>query len=143
MQNTKYTLVRAAHLLNILGLHTGDQFAARHVGLDVCAAIYVAAEGDTFPAEFTTDEVASIRLIEASAGAMTAIRALSAVLDSEPCETEIEPGTHVPDYIEHVSNWAATAPIGATEPPTKDEVIDRILRAANVASLQTTAAPAA
>lgn len=137
MQNTKYTLARAAHFLNILGLHTGDQFAARHVGLDVCAAIYVAAENDTFPEEFTTDEVASIRLIESSADAMTAIRALSAVLDSEPCETEIAPGHTVPDYIEHVSNWAATAPIGATEPPTKEQVIDRILRAADIAALET------
>lgn len=130
MQDTTYTLNRAAYLLTFLGLHTGEQFAASDSdALDVCAAIYFAAEG-TFPQEFVTDEVTSLALIEASAGAMQAIRALSAALDSEPCETEIAPGVTVPDYIEHVSNWAATPPIGETTPPTTAEVIGRILRAA-------------
>ncbi|MFD5899082.1 hypothetical protein [Streptomyces sp. NPDC060366] len=125
------TLSRAAHLIDLLGLHTGDQFAdSKSDALDVCAAIYFAAEGG-FPPEFSTDEDASIRLIECSAPAMQAIRAISNALDSEPCVTEIVPGHEVPDHIEHVSNWAATAPIGHTAPPTASEVIGRILRTAN------------
>jgi hypothetical protein len=134
MHSTDYTLSRAAHLLNSIGLHTGDQFAAPDSdALDVCAAIYFAAE-NSFPKEFSLDEIASIRLIESSAGAMTAIRVLSDSLDSEPCETEIAPGVTVPDYIEHVSNWAATPAIGEKTPPTTAEVIGRLLRAAQQAT---------
>ena len=143
MQNTAYTLQRAAYLITMLGLHRGEQFAATDSdALDICAAVYMAAE-ESCPPEFTTDEVASLAIIEASAGAMAAIRAISDALDSSVCETEIEPGTYVPDYIEHVSNWAATAPIGEHFPPSTDEVIGRILRAANTVATQTPAAPAA
>ncbi|MFE6412622.1 hypothetical protein ACFVOR_37445 [Streptomyces sp. NPDC057837] len=138
MHDTAHTLERTAYLLTMLGLHTGDQFAARDSdALDVCAAVYMATEG-TCPPEFTTDEVASLAIIGASAPAMAAIRAISDVLDSAVCETEVEPGTWVPDYIEHVSNWAATAsPVEPKRPPTVDEVIGRILRAANHAAIQT------
>jgi hypothetical protein len=138
MQTTAHTLERTAYILTMLGLHTGDQFAASDSdALDICAAVYMAAEG-TCPPEFTTDEVASLAIIGASAPAMAAIRAISDALDSEACETEIEPGTRVPDYIEHVSNWAATAsPIHPKRPPTVDEVIGRILRAAQALDQRT------
>ncbi|WP_189750815.1 hypothetical protein, partial [Streptomyces tendae] len=133
--NTPYTLRKMAEVIDLNGLHRGDQFAAPGIlpRLDISALAYVLAERltpDRYPREFFTDECASLRLIEASAGAMTAIRALSDALDSEPCETEIAPGHSVPDYIEHVSNWAATPGLFSTTPPSNSEVIGRILRAA-------------
>jgi hypothetical protein len=139
--NTARILKQAAYLIHLNGLHTGDQFAAPgpRGALDICAAVYIAAEKKT-PPEFFTDEAASLRLIESSAKAMAAIRAISDALDNEPCETEIEPGTRVPDYIEHVSNWAATRAPFAPAPPTTSEVIGRILRAAqNLTTSQTAA----
>lgn len=136
MHSTAWILRRMASIAAVDGLHTGEQFAHRGVTdrLDICALAYTVAEDQPAPAEFFTDEVASLRLIEASAGAMQAIRTLSAALDSEPCETEIAPGVTVPDYIDHVSNWAATPPIGETFPPTTAEVIGRILRASDQAT---------
>jgi hypothetical protein len=134
VNNTETTLHGMALHADIHGIHTGEQFAAFGTFgplLDICAIAYMQAEGGTIPAEFYTDEVASLRLIESSAGAMAAIRALSDALDSEPCETEIAPGYTVPDYIEHVFNWTATAPIGENTPPSTAEVIGRILRAAH------------
>ena len=132
MHNSAEVLQRAAYILSLFGLHTGDQFAAPDSrALDVCAAVYMAAE-DSCPPEFTTDEVTSLAIIGASAPAMAAIRAISEALDSAVCETETAPGLYEPDYIEHVSNWAATAsPVDPKRPPTVDEVIGRILRAAN------------
>lgn len=135
MPSTASILRGTAQLLATRGLHIGTQFAAPNIGplpggLDICAAVCVAAEG-MVPDEFYADEVASLRLIECSAGAMQAIRAISAVLDTEPCETEIAPGHTVPDYIEHVSTWAMTPPVFETRPPCLSEVIGRILRAAD------------
>ncbi|MCX4571573.1 hypothetical protein OOK48_35215 [Streptomyces viridodiastaticus] len=130
MNTTAYDLHVMAAYVNLHGLHTGNQFAAANNRLDICAIAYVVAEDCTVPAEFYTDEVASLRLIECSAKAMAAIRAISDALDSEPCETEIAPGHSVPDYIEHVSNWAAVPGLFATAPPSTSEVIGRILRAA-------------
>lgn len=133
MPDTARILEQAACLISLCGLHTGDQFAAPnpHGPLDACAAIYIAAEkpGAT-PAEFYTDEVTSLALIEASADAMQAIRALSDALDTEPPTTEIVPGMEVPDHIDHVSNWAATTPPFANRPPTETEVIGRLIRTA-------------
>ncbi|WP_446458703.1 hypothetical protein [Streptomyces rochei] len=114
-----------AYLLHHGGLHTGTQFASPQGPLDVCAAAYAITEGN-LPDAFYEDEVTSIELIEASERAMAAIRAISHALDTAPCATD-----GGPDYIEHVSNWAATPPIGATQPPTTSEVIGRILRAAD------------
>jgi hypothetical protein len=143
MQTTAETLTETAHIVATHGRHIGEQFAASDSdAVDICAAAYMAAEGFC-PIEFSTDEIASIRLIEASAPAMAAIRAISDALDSSVCETEIAPGVYVPDYIEHVSNWAATPPIGCTEPPTTSEVIGRILRARDNLTTPTTNAHAA
>lgn len=145
MPNTTETILAlAAYTLHRRGLHCGNQFAApgSHGSLDVCAAIFIAAEHGPAgpyvlakdwltPPEFYTDEDASLRLIECSAPAMQAIRALSNALDTEPPTTRISDDHEVSDYIEHVSNWAATAPIGYDFPPTTSEVIGRILRTAN------------
>ena len=149
MHNTAEVLQRMAEVISLHGVHTGDQFAVRThndrlTQHDICALAWVVAEGRIAPREFFTDEVTSLTIIGASAPAMAAIRAISDVLDSAVCETEVEPGTWVPDYIEHVSNWAATAsPVEPKRPPTVDEVIGRILRAANHAAIQTPTAPAA
>ncbi|CAK7288598.1 hypothetical protein [Streptomyces misionensis] len=142
MNPTAVTLTGMACYADIHGLHTGEQFAVDGpLGprLDICAIAYMQAEGGTIPPEFYADEIASIRLIECSAKAMAAIRAISDVLDSSVCEDPIAPGVSVPNYIEHVSNWVATNPIGATKPPTTSEVIGRILRAANTLATQTPA----
>ncbi|MFE0207068.1 hypothetical protein [Streptomyces sp. NPDC058985] len=128
MPSTRRVLRRMATVINTQGLHCGEQFAAHGPmdQLDICAIAYTVAEDRPAPAVFFTNDVDSSALIEASEPAMAAIRAISAALDSEPCETDGRP-----DYIEHVSNWAATAPIGEHFPPSTSEVIGRILRAAD------------
>jgi hypothetical protein len=140
MNATPFVLQKMATVISTCGLHTGDQFA--HHGpmdtYDICAVAYLVAEDRPAPAAFYTDETASIALIEASDRAMAAIRAISDVLDTTVCETPDTTGQYTPDHIEHVSNWAATPPVGTTAQPTISEVIGRILRAANHA--QTSAA---
>jgi hypothetical protein len=137
MLSTFRVLRKMATVINADGLHTGDQFAERGVTdrFDICALAYIVAEDQPAPAEFFTDEVASLRLIECSAPAMQAIRALSDALDSEPCVDTIAPGVEVPNYIEHVSNWAATPPIGETTKPSTAEVIARIRAAQHAAPI--------
>lgn len=129
MPSTAKNLHVMAAFVNLYGCHTGDQFAASASNLDICGIAYVVSEDQPAPAEFYTDEDASLRLIECSAPAMAAIRAISTALDTEPCTTTVAPGMDVPDYIEHVSNWARTPAIGETAPPSTSEVIGRILRA--------------
>ncbi|WP_330479904.1 hypothetical protein OG301_38860 (plasmid) [Streptomyces platensis] len=125
MPNTAATLQRAAHLISHRGLHTGTQFVDRAtLGVDICAAIYIAAEG-ICPDEFLTDEDASISLIQASARSMLAIQAVSKSFPTGPPVTEICPGHDVPDHIEHVCHWAMTGGRSASE------VIGRILRTAH------------
>jgi hypothetical protein len=133
MHPTPYVLQKMAAVISAQGLHTGNQFAAHGPmdKLDICAVAYIVAEQCTPPAVFFTDEVASLELIEASPRAMAAIKAISEVLESAPCETQNEAGLYEADYIEHVSNWAATPAPRETQPPTESEVIGRILRAAN------------
>lgn len=143
MPDTARILREAARLITRQGLHTGTQFAGPSNGfssldgpLDVCAAIYIAATGKA-PSEFQRDEVTSLAIIGASASAMQAIRALSDDLDTEPSTIPITEDHAVPDHIEHVSNWAATAPIGKdTVPPTPAEVVGRILRTADTLDAQ-------
>lgn len=137
MPSTDDNLLAMAVFARRYGIHTGEQFAAPGPcgPLDISALAYIVAERCAPPAEFYTDEVASLRLIEASAPAMQTIRVISSALDTDPCVTVIAPGVDVPDYIEHVSNWAATPGIGQDKPPTLDEVIDRILRARTTSTL--------
>jgi hypothetical protein len=134
MPNTAAILRRAARLITNEGLHTGEQFAGTYTGLDICAAVYIAAESE-FPTEFFNDEATSITTIEASPTAMAAIKALSDALDSPVCETAGQP-----DYIEHVSNWASTRGPGEENPPTANEVVGRILRTADKADAHPNAA---
>jgi len=128
------TILRtAAQLLHEFGLHTGEQFADNNTGrLDVCAAIYRAATGST-PNCFLTDEDMASTLIGSNPDVGDAIRMVSAVLPTPPCTTEVVPGYEVPDYVEHVSNWAATAPVLADLPPTVSEVMGVLERAADTA----------
>ncbi|NJA56706.1 hypothetical protein [Streptomyces sp. NEAU-H3] len=114
------------YLIHDNGLHLGAQFSTRHPNgthqqHDICALAWITAEHRPAPPEFFTDEVAALAVIEASAGAMNAIRAISDALPTPPCETNGQP-----DYIEHVSNWAATPPIGRTQPPSINEVLDTL-----------------
>jgi hypothetical protein len=149
MRNPQHTLADLAAVINIDGLYRGEQFGIRGDidRLDICAHAFMVAEWRgplSIPAEFFTDELASIALIEASAGTMAALRALSAQLDSAVDEDEIAPGFFVPNYVSHVSNWVRTAPpYEPRRPPTTSEVIGRILRAANTLATQTPIAPAA
>ncbi|BCK73957.1 hypothetical protein Srufu_079100 (plasmid) [Streptomyces libani subsp. rufus] len=140
MPETADILRYAARILTERGLHTGDQFAAPDGSLDICAAIYIAAHGKQLQV-FAFDEDYSIGFIECSAPAMAAIQAVSRGLDTAPCVTTVAPGHDVPDYIEHVSNWAATTPVFAARPPTTSEVIGRLHRTA--AALDTPRALAA
>lgn len=127
MPSTDRILRRMATVINTQGLHRGEQFAQRAPmdRLDISAVAYTVAEDRPAPAVFFTDEVASFDLIESSEPAMAALRAISAALDSDVNETNGRP-----DYIEHVSTWAMTPPIGCTEPPSTAEVIGVLLRAA-------------
>ncbi|MFF7190567.1 hypothetical protein ACFZAR_36355 [Streptomyces sp. NPDC008222] len=145
MYSTAEDLQAMAHFINRYGLHTGPQFAALGPAapMDISAVAYIVAERCAPPPEFFTDEDASLRLIECSAGAMAAIRAISEVLDPGACETEIAPGLYVPDYIEHVSHWAATPAPFSSAPPTVSEVVGCILRAANTVAIHTPTGSAA
>ncbi|MFG2359446.1 hypothetical protein [Streptomyces sp. NPDC048521] len=146
MRPTQNVLQDMAAVINIEGLHRGEQFGERGDidRLDICAHAFLVAEWHgplRVPAEFFTDELASIRLIESSPGAIAAIRAISDALDSTVDEEELAPGFFVPNYISHVSNWVRTAsPVAPKRPPTTSEVIGRILRAANTLTTQTSGA---
>ncbi|MFE1451928.1 DUF6197 family protein [Streptomyces olivaceoviridis] len=134
MQSTAKILEETAHILTTHGLHRGEQFAATDCdAVDICAAVYMAAEG-TCPPEFAEDEGASRDLIESSERSMAAIRAISAAITNY----EVPDSDGHPDLIEHVSQWTFTPPIGEKTPPTTSEVIGCILRAANTLATQTT-----
>ncbi|TXS39664.1 hypothetical protein [Streptomyces sp. t39] len=138
MPTTSRVLRTLATVIANAPLHRGDQFAQHGPmdALDICAWAYCIAEDTPPPAEFFTDELASIRLIECSPGAMQAIKTISAVLDTHPADEQLDHGITVPNFLEHVSNWARTAPVRETKPPSVDEVIGRILRAADYAAYQ-------
>lgn len=141
MRDTQSTLQDMAAVIGIDGLHRGEQLGRRgHIDrLDICALAFTVAEWRgplTIPVEFFTDELAGMRLIESSAGAMTAIRALSDALDSHVDEEELAPGLFVPNHIAHVSNWARCGEPTAQRPPTNAEVCAHILRAANTLAIQ-------
>lgn len=136
-QTTAEALYRAADLIHTDGLHTGTQFIDQTTGsLDIAAAIYIVTEGG-IPDVFYTDEATSLVVIAASAPAMAAIRALSDSLDTDPPATQIAPGYVVPDYIEHICNWAVSLSPFGQNPPTVSEVIGALLRAAWAADAPT------
>ncbi|WP_448333534.1 DUF6197 family protein [Streptomyces sp. DSM 41534] len=133
MRSSTGTILRTTReVVSYYGIWTGEQFATNDGRLDLSAAIYRAVTGET-PNCFLTDEDMALLLIETNAPVMEAIRMVSAVLPTQPCTTEISPGYEVPDYVEHVSNWAAAAPVFADQPPTTAEVIGVLTRAADTA----------
>lgn len=137
MTTTACTIRTAVHLLETHGLHTGPQFIGPHMELDVVAAVYIAAEG-IIPGSFRTNETAALSLIHTSAPTMQAIRAISAGLDTEPPYTQVCPGLELPEYVDHVAHWATMPGIGQHQPPTRLEVIGRLLRTADQVDTHTT-----
>ncbi|RSS33782.1 hypothetical protein [Streptomyces sp. WAC08241] len=134
-------LTAMATYITAHGLHTGEQLIGHDTGdIDIAALAYITAERCTPPRAFFDDEAASLRLIENSAPTMQLLHAISAVLDTEPCTTLTDDGVEIPDYIEHISNWTATPPIGRKTPPTRDEITDR-LRTAAANTARTTGVP--
>jgi hypothetical protein len=132
MRATRNILEDMAAVINIDGLHRGNlSWRGEFNHLTITAHAYARAEHG-LPDEFFTNPDAALRLTQCSAGAMTALRALSESLDSNPPELEIVPGLFAPDRIRHVTEWAAATPNTA-------EVIGRILRAANLLATQTPA----
>ena len=83
MRNTDSILQDMASIIAIDGIHRGDELGHRGAidRFDISALAYITAEWIgplSYPAELFDDELAGIRLIESSPGAMTAIRAISA-----------------------------------------------------------------
>jgi hypothetical protein len=133
MRSSTGTILRTTRdIVSYYGLWTGEHFATPDGRLDLSAAIYRAVTGST-PNCFLDDEDMALLLIESNPDVIDAIRMVSAVLPTQPCTTEIVPGYEVPDYVEHVSNWASTAPVLAQQPPTVSEVIGVLTRAADTA----------
>lgn len=126
--NTVEDLQNMARFISVYGLHRGDQFA--HLGpvitLDISALAYTVTEHQV-PDVFFTDEGTARDLIESSEPAMACIRAISGAI----ANYQVPDTAGQPDLIEHVSQWTFTPPIGEQQPPTDDEVIGCILRAAN------------
>ncbi|WP_399559531.1 hypothetical protein OIA45_48865 (plasmid) [Streptomyces chartreusis] len=131
MHATAQHLEVMAGFIAAYGLHTGDQFGTcdqtGFMQLDICAIAYYAAENGNTPDAFFTDEGTARDLIEASEGAMACIRAISAAITNY----EVPDSGGRADVIEHVSQWTFTNPIGQDTPPSIDEVIGCVLRAAN------------
>ncbi|GHJ34266.1 hypothetical protein TPA0910_86990 [Streptomyces hygroscopicus subsp. sporocinereus] len=141
MPSSTGTVLRTTRdIVNYYGLWTGEQFATRDGRLDLSAAIYRAVTGQT-PNCFLNDEDMALLLIETNPVVMEAIRMVSAVLPTQPCTTEVDPGYEVPDYVEHVSNWASTASVFAQQPPTVSEVLGLLARAADTADNLATRLP--
>ncbi|MEU2453827.1 hypothetical protein ABZ605_27590 [Streptomyces sp. NPDC012765] len=130
--NTAAHLHQAVDLLERHGLHTGDRFVAPDGALDICAALYLAATG-VLPDAFRTDDEAALTLIKASVPAMAAIRAVYNSLGP----TVTMPEHDGPDeVIDRVSHWATTALYQHALPPTRTEVIGRLLRTADTLAQQ-------
>lgn len=132
--STAAHLHRAVELLEHHGLHTGDHFVAPDGALDICAALYLAATG-ALPDAFRADDEAALALIKASPRAMTAIRA---VYDTLGATVTIPEHDGPDEVIDRVSHWAATAPFQHAQPPTRTEVIGRLLRTADTLAPQAT-----
>lgn len=72
---------------------------------------------------------------------MDAIRFLSVCVDGDPNE---DPATGEPDYIDHLAWWPTYRPIDAQTPPSLDDVLDVMAKAADTAeAIATTHLPTA
>ncbi|MDX3165961.1 hypothetical protein PV516_19425 [Streptomyces scabiei] len=137
--NTAAHLRRAAQLLEQHGLYTGDDgYVGSDGSLDICAALYQGAT-HVLPDVFRTDATAAAEAITASTWAMAAIRAVYDTLGTEVTM----PDQDGPDeVIDRVSHWAATPPFRQTQPPTRTEVMGRLLRTADTLDQQAITAAA-
>ncbi|GAA3154270.1 hypothetical protein ACFQ0X_44020 [Streptomyces rectiviolaceus] len=126
MSSTGTILRTAAQLYAYYGHHNGPHFAGFDGRLDPVAAIFRAITGHT-PHCFIDDDDIALLLITTNAPAMDAIRALSAVLPTEPPLTD-----GVVDHIEHISDLTAYAALGQP-PATPDVVLGNFARAAQAA----------
>ncbi|WP_333745538.1 DUF6197 family protein [Streptomyces sp. IBSBF 2950] len=137
--NTAAHLRRAAQLLEERGLYTGDDgYIGPDGSLDICAALY---EGATcvLPEVFRTDAEAAIEAITRSTWAMAAIRA---VYDTLGAEVTMPDQDSPDEVVDRVSHWAATPPFRQTQPPTRTEVMGRLLRTADALDRQAAQAAA-
>ncbi|MER6253685.1 hypothetical protein ABT224_20245 [Streptomyces sp. NPDC001584] len=125
----------AAALIEQHGLHAAEgDFVAPDGALDICAALYQAATLELADA-FRTDADAAIELIKASPSAMAAIRAVYDTLGYEvTTPDEVDPEA----VIDSVSRWAMSAPFPDMQPPTRTEVIGRLVRTADALDQQAT-----
>ncbi|MER5302193.1 hypothetical protein ABT039_22420 [Streptomyces lasiicapitis] len=116
----------SAHLRRAAGLLDTD------ASLDVIAALY---QGATWilPDAFRTDSDAAIELTKSSAWAMASIRA---VYDTLGAEVTMPDQDGPDEVIDRVSHWAETAPDTQSQPPTRTEVIGRLLRTADALDQQ-------
>ncbi|QKV98182.1 hypothetical protein HUT19_41410 (plasmid) [Streptomyces sp. NA02950] len=132
-------LRRAVELIEKHGLYTGDDsYVGPDGSLDLCAALYQGATC-VLPEVFRTDTVAATEAIKSSAWAMAAIRAVYDALGPEVTMPE----TDGPDeVIDRVSHWAATAPFRQAQPPTRTQVMGRLLRTAEALDPQAATAAA-
>lgn len=130
MSSTGTILRTAAQLYAYYGRHTGPHFAHPDGRIDEIAAIYHAVTGHT-PHAFTTNDDLALLLITTNQPVMEALYVLSAVLPSQPPDTDGHP-----DHIEHIAWWAAHG-TGHDDTPTTAEINGIFLRAADTADILT------
>ncbi|MFI0822271.1 hypothetical protein ACH4TX_42140 [Streptomyces sp. NPDC021098] len=136
---TTSRLIRGAiTLLRERGVYTGSPgYVGDDDSLNIPAAILLAHTGKALPpAEFTRkaclaqwgDPDAYFR---AHPSVMHTIRFLSACIDGQPND---DPATGEPDYIDHLAWWPTYRPIDAQTPPSLDDVLDVMAKAAKLAA---------
>lgn len=136
---TTSRLIRGAiTLLRERGIYTQfPGYVGDNGSLNIPVAILLAHSGEaTVPAEFTRisclaqfgDPDAYFR---AHPPVMRAIRFLSACIGGEPND---DPATGEPDYIDHLAWWPTYRPIDSQTPPSLDDVLDVMAKAATLAA---------
>ncbi|MFB7867417.1 hypothetical protein [Streptomyces sp. NPDC056069] len=131
MSQTGHILRTAQDLLNQHGLLSSDlgNFADNEGRLDITAAIYRAATGET-PNSFINDPKDARRLIEANEAVVTAVRWVSAVLPTQPPH---DPDSGIDDHIEHLAYWLLEPDIFLGRYLNTSDVIGVLGRAADAA----------
>lgn len=132
MHSTGRTLRIMASIVATDGVHTGEQLAHRGATdrYDICALAWIVAEDRPAPDVFFHNQADAMDLLQASKPAMDVLRTLStSIRDYEVPDTDGQP-----DVIEHVFNWTATPGIGKTKPPSRAEIVVRLLHASERAT---------
>ncbi|MEU6979667.1 hypothetical protein [Streptomyces sp. NPDC046371] len=101
--------------------------------LHLAAAIYRAATGET-PDVFYDNVAASERLIHANQPVMTALRWISAVLDTWPPH---DGDTRRDDHLEHITTWLDQPDFLTGARPNTSDVIGVLIRTAETADTLT------